>query len=158
MYGLLADGLMFAPVIVYLVLKNTNGYGKYSQTYISMLAATYGPLSITWFTMLFGDNKLSRAAVKGAVEMAGMGPFSLLWVGFLSFLMAATDAKTLKTSDGNINTIMAVIYGCGNVLLIIIHWLMGPGILEWIDNTPLPPVAVPYVEEEGEEEDEEEEE
>jgi hypothetical protein len=96
LYGFLADILVIAPVIIYMVLDDALGYAKYHQTYINMLCAAYMPLSITWLTVVFNDSAATRAALKGTVEMAGMGPFALLWVGYLSFMMAATVENHLK--------------------------------------------------------------
>lgn len=54
-----------------------------------MIAAAYGPISIIWWIVLADDSRVAREALTGAVEMAGLGPFALLWVGYLSFLMSA---------------------------------------------------------------------
>lgn len=134
-YGIVADLLTIAPVIIYLLLDDTNGYASYHQSYINMLATAYAPLAIVWPSILFADCEMTRKAIEGVVQMAGLGPFALLWVGFFSFLMAAKATDKLKESD---NTLFAVIYGAGNVLLIVLHWIFSGSIMQWLKDTPLP--------------------
>jgi hypothetical protein len=97
---------------------------------------------------------MARDALKGAIEMAGLGPVSLLWVGYLSFLMGANSAGVLKQSE---NTLFVIVYGVGNLLFLVLHALLAPSILDWAANAPLP-VDMPTPSEKSEEEEEEEEE
>ena len=153
LYGFLADMLVIAPVIVYMALDDVDGNAKYHQTYINMLCAAYMPLSITWLTVVFNDGAATRAALKGTVEMAGMGPFALLWVGYLSFMMAATVDNKLKADE---NILFVIVYGVGNLALLAVHWLIAPGIINWVNTAPLPPVPVAEPVDEEYDEDEEE--
>jgi len=159
LYGLLADLLMIGPVVMYILLDDTVKYAKYHQAYINMLAASYGPLSLVWLFVVFADGSMARDALKGAVEMAGLGPVSLLWVGYLSFLMGANAAGKLKESE---NTVFVIVYGVGNLVLLVLHALLAPSVLDWAANAPLPvdkpTEPSPEEEEEGEEGEEEEEE
>merc|ERR1712166_66756 len=65
------------------------GYNKYHQTMINMLCSAWMPFAITWIIVLAADSPMARAALTGAMSMAGLGPFALQWVGLMSFIMAA---------------------------------------------------------------------
>jgi len=88
-YGVIADVLLLVPIMLYLFVNDSNRYAAYHQTYVNMLCAAYGPIGIIWWIVLADDSRMAREALTGAVEMAGLGPFALLWVGYLSFLMSA---------------------------------------------------------------------
>lgn len=100
-----------------------------------MLASAYAPLAIVWPSILFADSAMCRKAIEGVVQMAGLGPFALLWVGYFSFLMAAKGTDKLKESD---NTLFAVIYGAGNLVLVVLHWIFSGSIMQWLKDAPLP--------------------
>jgi predicted histidine transporter YuiF (NhaC family) len=135
MYGILADLLVLAPVIIYLLLDDASGYAMYHQSYINMLAAAFAPMAIVWPSILFNDSDMTRKAIAAVVQMAGLGPFALLWVGYFTFLMSSRATDKLKESD---NTTFAIIYGVGNIMLVVIHWIFSGSIMNWIKNTPLP--------------------
>lgn len=88
-YGCVADILLIVPILLYVLIPDASNYAQYHQTYINMSAAAYGPIGIIWWIVLADDSRVAREALTGAVEMAGLGPFALLWVGYLSFLMSA---------------------------------------------------------------------
>ena len=134
-YGLLADILAIGPIILYLLLDDTARYAKFHHGYINMLMATYGPLAILWPSAIFADGPQARKMIEGVVQMAGLGPFSLLWIGYFTFLMGSREINVLKESD---NTTFAIIYGVGNIMLVVIHWIFSGSIMNWIKNTPLP--------------------
>lgn len=127
-----------------------------------MYAITYAPLALTWMAILFSDSADLRKAIGWTVAHAGLGVYSLVWVGYFTFLMQArSGGSVLKNSE---NTLFVIIYGAGNVVLELLHWFISPAIYDWLENAPLPPVVVeePTPEEgeegeEGEEEGEEEE-
>ena len=133
-YGLLADILAIGPIILYLLLDDTARYAKFHHGYINMLMATYGPLAILWPSAIFADGPQARKMIEGVVQMAGLGPFSLLWIGYFTFLMGSREINVLKESD---NTTFAVIYGLGNVFLAICHWVFSNSIYEWVALAPL---------------------
>jgi len=101
-----------------------------------MLCAAYGPIGIIWFIVLADDSRMAREALTGAVEMAGLGPFALLWVGYLSFLMAAQSASVLASNA--VVWMWAILYFVLNVALIVAHWYLSPPIYAWIATAPLP--------------------
>lgn len=155
LYGLLADVLMIGSIVTYILLDDGVKYAKYHQAYINMLAASYGPIAFVWMFVVFADGAMARDALKGAVEMAGLGPVSLLWVGYLSFLMGANSAGVLKNSE---NTVFVIVYGVGNLVLLVLHALLAPSVLDWAANAPLPvdKPTEPSAEEEEEKEEEKE--
>lgn len=122
-YGILADLAMIVPITLYLVLNDENAYAQYHQTYINMLAAAYGPLSLTWMIAALADSTMAREALTGAVEMAGLGPFALLWVGLLSFIMSTSAAGVLNET---INMVFGGVYGVLNIILLMAHWKLSP--------------------------------
>ena len=71
------------------------GYAKYHQTMINMMCSAWMPFAITWIIVLAADSPMARAALTGAMSMAGLGPFALQWVGLMSFIMAAHSAGNL---------------------------------------------------------------
>jgi len=135
-YGVMADILMIVPILLYVLITDTNGYAQYHQTYINMLAASYGPLAIIWWIVLADDSRVAREALTGAVEIAGLGPFALLWVGYLSFLMSAQSAGFLSTNWQL--WMWAILYFCLNVILVVAHWYLSPPVYAWIATSPLP--------------------
>lgn len=118
-----------------MIEADANSWGQYHQTYINMLFSAYMPLGISWWIVLADDSKAARTALTGAIEMAGLGPFALLWVGYFTFLMSSRATDKLKESD---NTTFAIIYGVGNIFLVVVHWIFSGSIMDWIKNTPVP--------------------
>merc|ERR1719199_1704289 len=95
-YGIVADLLVVVPIILYMVLGNTtNGYNKYHQTMINMLVSAWMPFAITWIIVMAADSAAARAALTGAMSMAGLGPFALQWVGLMAFIMDTHSAGTI---------------------------------------------------------------
>lgn len=64
-----------------------------------------------------------------------MGPFGLLWVGLLTFLMSAKDAKAM--GEG-VNRLSAAGYGLANIFFIWLHLAWGPKVYVWAKKAPLP--------------------
>merc|ERR1719487_412863 len=95
LYGVFSDVALLLPLILYLVMDDASSYAQYHQTYINMLFSAYAPLGISWWIVLADDSQAARTSLRGAIEMAGLGPFALLWVGFTTFLMSASSAKAL---------------------------------------------------------------
>ena len=93
LYGLLADIMLIVPMVLYLVMEDASDFAKYHQTYINMLYSAYAPLGISWWIVLADDSQAARTALTGAIEMAGLGPFALFWVGFSTYLMSAKSAS-----------------------------------------------------------------
>jgi len=52
-----------------------------------MIFSAYTPLAITWWIVLIADSTEARTALQGAIEMAGLGPFALMWVAYATYLM-----------------------------------------------------------------------
>jgi hypothetical protein len=86
-YTAVANALTVLPVMLYLFIDDVNGYAAYHQTYINMLTATYAPMSVAAWIVNYDDSKKARESLTAATEMAGLGPFSLMWVGYYDFLM-----------------------------------------------------------------------
>lgn len=101
-----------------------------------MIAAAYGPIGIIWWIVLADDSRIAREALTGAVEMAGLGPFALLWVGYLSFMMSAQSGGQLSTSPEL--WMWIILYFALNVALICAHWYLSPPVYAWIATSPLP--------------------
>jgi len=132
----IADVLLLVPIMLYLFINDSNRYAQYHQTYVNMLCAAYGPIGIIWWIVLADDSRMAREALTGAVEMAGLGPFALLWVGYLSFLMSAQSGAALTAHA--VVWMFAIIYFVLNVTLIVAHWYLSPPIYAWIATAPLP--------------------
>lgn len=96
---------------------------------INMITSSWMPFAVVWLIVLIQDTPVARTALKGALEMAALGPFALMWVGYMAFLMSAQASDVLAN-----NIFFAVAYPCINIGLIIMHWLMSPGIYAWIDR------------------------
>ena len=47
------------------------------------------PFAIVWLIVFIQDSPVARMALTGALEMAALGPFALMWVGYMAFLMSA---------------------------------------------------------------------
>ena len=65
--------------------------------------------------------------------MAALGPFALMWVGYMAFLMSAQASDVLSAGS---NVMWAILYPCLNIGLIIFHWVMSPNIYNWIEHGP----------------------
>jgi len=142
-------GFMMAvgPLIVFLVVDNdATGYKAFHQKIITQYAANYGPLifSLPMF-ILHGDSEMARMVLMGSLMFAGMGPYGLFWAGFYDFLQKGSDLKALDKAD---NTLFAILYGCGNVLLLLVHVFLAPGIYDSLKTAKLPPLVVEEPEEE----------
>jgi hypothetical protein len=135
LYGVLADIFLIVPLILYLVLDDANAWAQYHQTYINMIFSAYAPLGITWFIVLADDSATARVAMQGAIEMAGLGPYALLWVGYATFLMSAKSGLALVTANTMV-WIFAIIYPIVNILLIILHYHLSPPMYAWLQAAP----------------------
>jgi len=135
-YGIMADVLLIVPLVMYLILDDTNAWAQYHQTYINMLFSAYAPLGISWFIVLADDSQAARTALTGAIEMAGLGPFALLWVGFSTFLMSAKSGAALVAANTMV-WIWALIYPVMNIGLIIAHYHLSPPMYAWLAVAPM---------------------
>jgi len=135
-YGVACDIMMIVPLVLYLVLEDVNSWAQYHQTYINMLFSAYAPLGITWWIVLADDSQTARTALTGALEMAGLGPFALLWVGFSTFLMSAKSGAALVTANTMV-WMWAIIYPVCNILLIVMQYHLAPPIYAWISSAPM---------------------
>ena len=136
LYGIMCDIFLLVPLILYLVLEDTNSWAQYHQTYINMLFSAYAPLGISWWIVLADDSQTARTALTGAIEMAGLGPFALFWVGFSTFLMSAKSGSALVVA----NTMLwmwGIIYPVCNILLIVMHYHLSPPMYAWLASAPL---------------------
>ena len=61
-----------------------------------MLFSAYAPLGITWWIVLIEDSKAARTALTGAIEMAGLGPYALLWIGLSTYAMSTSSNGVLN--------------------------------------------------------------
>ena len=114
-----------------------------------MLFSAYAPLGITWWIVLADDSQAARTALSSAIEMAGLGPFALLWVGMATYLMAAKSGSLLNQLYV---WIWAIVYPVINILLIVMHYHLSPPMYAWLEKAPLrknpiddpTPWAAPY--------------
>jgi len=136
LYGAMADAMLIIPLVMYLVLDDTNAWAQYHQTYINMLFSAYAPLGITWWIVLVDDSQAARTALTGAIEMAGLGPFALLWVGISTFLMSAKSGAALVAANTMV-WIWALIYPVMNIALIVAHYHLSPPMYAWIATAPM---------------------
>lgn len=134
-YGTLSSLLVVVPIVVYILQSDVDGYAKYHMTYIKMLAVTYFPLAASWEAVMTMDSKEVRMMVGASLAWAGMGPFSLLWVGVLSMLWAVIGGG--MRHNGTLKG-WIIGYTVGNCLLIATHWLLSPIIYNWLEKAPLP--------------------
>lgn len=140
-YGALCDLMLIVPIVLYLILDDANSWAQYHQTYINMLFSAYAPLGITWWIVLADDSQTARTALTGAIEMAGLGPFALLWVGMSTFLMSAKSGSALVFANTMV-WIWALIYPVMNILMIILHYHMSPPMYAWIASAPMKKNAI----------------
>jgi len=132
----MADVLLVLPIVMYAVIPDTQSFAKYHQTYINMLAAAYGPIGIIWWIVLANDSRIAREALTGAVEMAGLGPFALCWVGYFSFLMSAQSSGSFSTNA--MLWMWSILYFILNVGLVVAHWYLSPLVYAWVATAELP--------------------
>jgi len=135
-YGAMADVLLIVPLMLYLFLDDTNAWAQYHQTYINMLFSAYAPLGISWFIVLADDSQAARTALTGAIEMAGLGPFALLWVGMATFLMSAKSGSALVAANTMV-WIWGLIYPVMNIALIVAHYHLSPPMYAWLAVAPM---------------------
>ena len=135
-YGVLADVLLIVPILLYVLIPDTSAFAQYHQKYVNMVAAAYGPMAIIWLMVVADDSRVSREALTGSVELAGLGPFALLWVGYFSFIMTAQSSGQLSGAPAL--WVWCILYFVLNVLLIVAHWFLSPLVYEWIATSPLP--------------------
>jgi hypothetical protein len=154
LYGLLCDVMLIVPLVIYLVQPDGSDTKEYHQTYINMLFSAYAPLGITWWIVLADDSQAARTALSSAIEMAGLGPFALLWVGMATYLMAAKSGSFLNQVYV---WVWAIVYPVINILLIVMHYHLSPPMYAWLEKAPLrknpiddpTPWAAPYNSVEG---------
>jgi len=141
LYGAMADVMMLLPLILYLVLEDSNSWAQYHQTYINMLLSAYAPLGISWLIVLADDSQAARTALTGAIEMAGLGPFALLWVGFSTFLMSAKAGSALVAANTMV-WIWSLIYPVMNIAMIVMHYHLSPPMYAWLASAPMKKNAI----------------
>jgi len=141
-YGIMANIFMIVPLVLYLTLADTNSWAPYHQTYINMLFSAYAPLGISWWIVLADDSKAARSALTGAIEMAGLGPFALLWVGYATFLMSA---KANLTATNTMLWVWGLIYPICNIALIVMHYHLSPPMYAWLAMAPMLPSSIDYI-------------
>lgn len=134
LYGVACDVFLLLPTILYLVLTDASSYAQYHQTYINMLWSAYAPLGISWWIVLVDDSSIARTALTGAIEMAGLGPFALFWVGTSTFMMSAKSAGVFNNADVYL---WAIIYPLLNIGLIVMHYHVSPPMYAWLTQAPM---------------------
>lgn len=89
-----------------------------------------------------------RIGMKGALAMAGIGPWAAQWMGWIAFMMGSSGAL----SD-TYTILWGILYVCVNIGLMALQWHIGPGVMNWIINAPLGSAeeVLEDAEEEGEE-------
>ena len=135
-YGIFADVLMLAPYFTYLVYEDDKSYAQYHQTYINMLFSAYAPLGITWWIVLIEDSKAARTALTGAIEMAGLGPYALLWIGLSSYAMSTSSNGVLNAQNPTVY-VWLVVYPIVNFLLMVVHYHLCPPMYAWLSTAPI---------------------
>ena len=137
LYGLFCDIMIVVPLVMYLVFPDALRLAQYHQTYVNMLYSAYAPFGITWWIVLVDDSQAARTALSGAIEMAGLGPFALLWVGMSTYLMSTKSANLFTANADLMVWIWAIVYPVANILLIVFHYHVSPPMYAWIEKAPL---------------------
>ena len=106
-----------------------------------MIFSAYTPLAITWWIVLIADSTEARTALQGAIEMAGLGPFALMWVGYSTYLMSAKASGNLLIANTAV-WMWGIIYPIVNICLIVMHYHLSPSMYAWIKLAPLPVAAI----------------
>jgi len=119
-----------------MVVDDVNSWAQYHQTYVNMLYSAYAPLGISWFIVLIDDSQAARTALTGAIEMAGLGPFALLWVGYATFLMSTKSGSVMLVANTAI-WIFALLYPIMNVGLLVLHYHLSPAMYAWLATAPM---------------------
>lgn len=154
LYGLFCDVALIVPLVMYMVMPILNSVDQhqYHQTYINMIFSAYAPLGITWLIVAVDDSNAARTALTGAVEMAGLGPFALFWVGLSTFFMQVKNGGFLTSANWTV-WIYGPIYFVVNILLIVMHYHLSAPIQAWIKIAPLLPNVIdqakPWAQPEG---------
>ena len=125
LYGVIVDILMIVPIALYIVLDDTNLWAQNHQTYINMIYSAFAPLGISWWIVLVDDSQTARTVLKGAIEVAGTGPFMLLWVGMATQLMSAHDNSHLSSANYQV-WMFGFFYLILNIVLIAMHYHIAP--------------------------------
>merc|ERR1711981_839890 len=135
-YGVIAEVCVLVPIILYLTAgTRTVGHNKFHSTMINMLASSYAPLAIGFiFVLAEGVTPFTKTALMGAMTMAGMGPFSTQWVGFIHFIMAASSAKQLGTWN---NLFFTFFYLAFNIGMIVVHWFFSKDVMNWLKKVEM---------------------
>lgn len=144
-YGIVADCLIVIPLILYLAAGPDGAHALMIESlYISWM-----PFAAIWILAMIDDGPVVREALKGALSMASLGPWSTQWAGWIAFLMAKADTVGGLSSAGGI--IFSILYPCVNIGLIALEWHMGAGVIEWIENAPFGELEAEDAEEEASE-------
>jgi len=138
----MCDIFLIVPLVLYLTLADPSSFAQYHQTYINMIFSAYAPLGISWWIVLADDSKAARNSLIAGIEMAGLGPFALLWVGFASFMMQAKSGNVL---NNYLIWIWAIIYPVVNILLVVMHYHLAPPMFAWIAISKVRPNAIDNV-------------
>jgi hypothetical protein len=132
---------MLLPLILYLVLDDTSSWAQYHQTFINMIFSSMAPLGISWWIVLADDSQAARTSLRGAIEMAGLGPFALFWVGWATFCMSAKSAGVLVSTNLGLY-IWAILYPIFTIGMIAFHYHVSPPMYAWLDEAPMRPNAI----------------
>ena len=144
LYGVVADVLLILPLVLYCAIDDTLLYAANHQTYINMIFSSYAPIGIMWWILLADDSEAGRTAFQGAIELAGLGPLALLWVGVSSYLMTADASIQLLVANWQV-WIWVIIYTVFNILLLAMHYHLAPAMYAWTRLAPLPVNPIDYV-------------
>lgn len=131
LYGAVCDLFMIVPIVLYLVLTDTNSWAQYHQTMINMFYSAYAPLGISWWIVLADDSQVARKILSGAIKTAGLGPFMLFWVGMATHLMSAKSAGALIAANTML-WIWGIIDFVVIVILIVMHYYLSPIMYAWL--------------------------
>jgi len=101
-----------------------------------MLISAYMPLGISWLIVLVDDSQNARNKLSSGIEMAGLGPFALLWVGWATFAMSAKSGGVLTSANLGV-FIFAIIYPVINIALAVMHYHVSPPMYAWLAVAPL---------------------
>ena len=113
---------------------------------------TWFPFAALWIISQIYDNEMVRIAMRGALNMAGIGPWAAQWGGWIGFMMGSTGIL----SD-TYTILWSILYACINIGLMAMEWHIGPGVAKWIDEAPFAEESILEEElEEGAEDIEEE--
>jgi len=75
--------------------------------------------------------------MKGALNMAGLGPWAAMWGGWIAFMMGSFYGTNGGIAGDWTTILWSILLVAINIGLMAMEWHVGPGVAKWIDNAKL---------------------